>query len=363
MSRRILHVIYSFQIGGSEIVVRNLISVLPDFIHGVAAIEMGGVLEQELQNCGAQTWDIGRAGKGFIGPMRKFHGVVREFKPDVIHTHHLHELVYALPSAALLRKPVVHTEHEYYSIQGSKLTLLLKTLSYQCAAVTGVNKEVGDYLQNRVGVSEKKLRTIGNGIDVERFNKAQQIRATLGLSPDQLVIGTVARMDPVKNQRFLLEVFASVLKTYPGTQLLLVGEGSERLPLEEECRRLQITESVQFLGARRDIPELLAAMDVFVLPSKEEGLPISLLEAMASSKAIVSTRVGGIPRLIEDGKTGLLVRSGDHEGLTAALCSLLGSSELRAEFGKNAYAVVSERYSLTRSAELYRQLYGEVARS
>ncbi len=360
MLQRIFHVIYSFQVGGSEMVVRDLVESLPDFAHGVAALEGGGLLENELRDRGTPTWNIARENRGLLNPIRKLWSAMGRFQPDIVHTHHLHELVYALPAAKLRFRPIVHTEHEYFSLQVGRAGALLQRLSNLCAAVTAVNQETADYLKGRLGLPDEKVRTIVNGVDVQRFGSTLADRSALGLTGDEVVIGSVARLDPVKNHALLVSAFAKVLLSHPRAVLLLVGDGQERARLERLCGSLNVGEKVRFLGARRDIPQLLAAMDVFALASTAEGLPLSLLEAMAARKAIVSTNVGGVPAVVRNDETGFLVESRNEDELTAAMGRLVESEDLRDRLGRNAQRLVMERYSLENSADQYRKLYREV---
>ncbi len=360
MRRRILHVLYSFAVGGSEAVVLDLVGALPEFDHAVAAIELGGPLKKEFESLGAATCEIAREGRGVAGPMYRVWRAISQLQPDIVHTHHGHELVYSALPAFFRRLPLIHTEHEHYSTQADKPAKRLKLLSRFCSVVTAVNQETARHLVSHIGISEGKVETIANGIDVDRFTTEASDRRSLDLADDDLVIGTVARLDTVKNQKLLLSAFASVLSTHPAAALLIVGDGPERTNLEQECARLGIERRVRFLGMRRDIPRLLAVMDVFVLTSSAEGLPMSILEAMAAGTAVVSTGVGGIPAVVRDGETGLLVNAGSQAGLESALVKVLDSHDLRERLSRNAHQLVVDTYALSHSVAQYRRLYDRV---
>src|SRR5262249_33566826 len=139
---------------------------------------------------------------------------------------------------------------------------------------------------------------------------------------------------PVKGHRYLLDAMPTVLKCFPNCVLLLVGRGDLEVSLKEQAKRLGIEERVRFLGMRQDVPRLLAVMDMFVLPSLSEGLSMALLEAMASGKSVVATRVGGNPELVDHGKTGLLVNSEEAEDLAGNLIKILNDRTMLHEFGR-----------------------------
>lgn len=354
---RVLHVIYSYLIGGSEQLVLTLVRSMPEYVHGVVAIDLSGPLEREFAGLGATTWCLDRPEEGASRTLKGLDRIIREFRPTVVHTHHLHELIYSLPAAVLRRVGIVHTEHEYYSLQPAKRRYALRAFASFCGAVTGVNQETVDYLREWVGVSHKKLKLVRNGIDVDRFAGAAGDRSKLGLQESDLVIGSVARLEPVKGHDVLLRAFSKVLRAVPKAALVIVGEGSSKNDLRELAGELGVESRVRFLGARRDIPELLAAMDVVALCSKEEGLPMSLLEAMAAEKPVVATSVGGIPGLIADRETGFLVASEDVEATAAILAKILDDAVLRETVGKAAANAIKTTFPIERTISSYQELY------
>ena len=206
------------------------------------------------------------------------------------------------------------------------------------------------------------MTTIPNGVDSTRFGGAgrSDARRRLGVAADQVVVGTVGRLDPVKDQASLVKAFAALRTARPGALLVIVGDGPCRPELTQLISGLGLESHVLLLGERQDIPELMAAMDLFVLPSIAEGMSNTVLEAMATGLPVVATRIGGNPELIEDGLTGRLVPPLDVAGLGAAIDGYLDDAHLRALHGKAARHRAVERFDLAVMARAYGNLYDTV---
>lgn len=356
---RIMQVAYSFAIGGSEMVARDIALGLAKagWPSGVCALEYDGPLRGELQEQGVTTVVIAKQGREVFGPMVRLWRAFRAFRPDVVHTHHVYELIYAWPGALLCGARLIHTEHEFHSLAGDRRRLLLRFLSVFCRKVTAVNEETAAYLREVVKIPARKVVTVVNGIDLDRFSAARNIRKELKLPTAIPIVGIVARLEAPKNHALLLRTFLRVSGHFPDVRLLVVGDGLLRSRLEELALELKLADQVIFLGARRDIPELLATMDLFVLSSDREGLPVALLEAMAAGLPIVTTAAGGIPSVIEDGVTGLLVSPGDEIGLAEKIEVVLKNLDLRDKLGENGKFFVLKHYSFERVLEQYMDLY------
>jgi glycosyltransferase involved in cell wall biosynthesis len=217
------------------------------------------------------------------------------------------------------------------------------------------------------GIKPEKLITIHNSIDLNRFSPTaidetsiQHLRSSLGLSVHSRVVITVARLHPQKGHRFLIEAIPAVMEEFPDTHFLFVGEGELQQDLLNHVKQLELESHVHFLGARQDIPELLALSDLFVLPSLWEGLPNAVLEAMAMGTPVIATAVDGCPEVIHNGKTGLLVPPGDSDALSQAICSLLGNAELRQALACAAQHWVVENCSEEKNISAFEQLYAQL---
>lgn len=355
---RVMQVIYSFGVGGSEVVAKNIaLNMTGDVEHGVIALEIDGPLRQTLEGAGVRTWVIDKQPNERLRPMWRLLKAVQDFKPDVIHTHHLYELFYAWPGALLTGAHIVHTEHEYYSLMSTRACFQLRQLARFCGAVTGVNQETSAFLVQKVGIPSIKVHTIVNGIDLGSHVGDRQTREAFGLSEQDLIVGIVARLELVKDHSMLLRAFQRVVARLPRAKLLVIGDGSERPNLECLAQELGISGHIHFLGIRTDVPELMASMDLVVLSSKQEGLPLCILEAMASSKPLVATNVGGIPSVVIPDETGLLVPSGDVESMASALLYMLLNPDKAKHLGRNGRGMIEKYYDLKKTLASYHTLY------
>lgn len=358
---RVFQVVYSFAIGGSEVVASNIAQNMDDgIVHGVAALEFDGPLREKLEQAGVQTWVINRQPNERLSPMVRLWQAMRQFKPDVVHTHHLYQLFYTVAGAKLLGAQIVHTEHEYYSLMQRNSSPLLKKLSSLCRFVTGVNEETTDFLRGQVGIPESKLRTIVNGINLDRYRGSKNDGPPPGgvyMMDGDLVVGVVARLDPVKDHATLFRAFHKIVAKMPHARLWVIGDGDTRSQLEQMVRDLELIDNTRFFGIRLDIPELLSCLDVLVLPSVNEGLPISILEGMAAGKPVVATDVGGVATVVRPGETGLLVPAGDSGAMASAILTLLEDREKGEQMGKNGRRLVELNYNLEDTIAGYLALY------
>ena len=326
---------------------------------GVCALEYDGPLSAELNEQGITTVVIAKQGGEILGPMYRLWRAFRAFRPNVVHTHHFYELLFAWPGALLCGARLVHTEHEFHSLSAVRARRLLRLLSVLCHKVTAVNRETAEYLREVVKIPPDKVVTIVNGIDLQRFasSRSAGIRTAASISPATSIIGTVARLEPPKNHALLLKAFRLVLDQAHDAHLLVVGDGSLRTSLEALSTELLLAGRITFLGARRDIPELLADMDIFVLSSDLEGLPVALLEAMAAGVPVVATAAGGIPSVVTDGVTGLLAKPGDDVGLAANISMMIDNKPLAKQFAGKAQEFVREYYNAKSVQEQYGAIY------
>jgi glycosyltransferase involved in cell wall biosynthesis len=206
---------------------------------------------------------------------------------------------------------------------------------------------------------------VPNGVDIARFTSSmtrQQARERLGIKDDRYIIGTLGRLETQKGLPYLVEALRLLSESGSRAFLLVVGSGREEERLREMVSRFGLEVCVQFLGMRRDVPEIHRAMDVFVLPSLWEGLPIALLEAMASGLPVVATPVGGVPEVVKNGKNGLLVPTKDPVALAEALRKIRQDPLLAEELGREGRETVRERYSHRRVAEEVMEIYRESLR-
>jgi len=230
-------------------------------------------------------------------------------------------------------------------------------------AFIGVADAHGIHLIENEGFPVEKVCIIPNGVDVSRFHpelSGKEVRRALGIDPQAPVAGIVAALRPEKDHALFLRAAARVLAEVPAARFMIVGDGPLRGALENQARELGIQKSVHFLGTRKDIPELLAAMDVFVLTSKMEANPVSILEAMACGKPVVAPRVGSIAESVLDGSTGFLTEASAESEIAQSLIVLLADPALSARMGRAGRASVVAQWSLERMVDGYEALISDI---
>src|SRR5260221_562552 len=293
----------------------------------------------------------------------RFDTVLKEYQPDVIHTH-LQSLRYALPSMLLMKRvAMVHTVHNLADCEIEPRARFIQryALTHGVRPIA-VAEEVAASLKSLYGID--RCRVISNCIpaDLNANPRTPRLdwRAKEGFKNNDVLFVCVARFAPQKNHALLLESFAQGPASDPRAHLVLVGEGELRAKLEELAKTLNLAGKVHFLGLRNDIPDVLGAMDVFVLSSDYEGNPLSVLEAMASGLPIVSTAAGGVADLVESGKQGLIVPLGDVQGFSGAMISLLRNQEARQRLGLAAARRARQSYDVSTMVRAYEELYDSV---
>ncbi len=268
---------------------------------------------------------------------------------DVVQTAGLHANIFGLAGAALARVPLrVGSRRNVRSPAHSPALHRLQRHAYGLAHYVVANSEAADRALRREGVARHRIAMIPNGIDLA----GRPVCAIPG-APRVVV---VANLREEKGHDVLIDAAARVLAVRPDVVFELVGDGPLRQPLEAEVERRGLTHALRFLGHRGDIPELLASAGVFALPSRSEAMPNAVLEAMAARLPIVASEVGGVPELIRDGRTGLLVRAGDAHALAEALLALLRDPARAQSLGSAARAAV-ERFTFERMVSDYQRLY------
>jgi glycosyltransferase involved in cell wall biosynthesis len=239
---------------------------------------------------------------------------------------------------------------------------LLAPLTDCAIAVSGSTR---DFLIQERFVPADRVRLIWNGAPLDEFapvspDRARGVRAALGLPVDAPVVGSIARLSLQKGHRYLVDAAARVLASRPDARFLIAGDG-DQMPVLRECAAAAgVADSVVFAGHRTDVPDLLGAIDVFAISSLYEGTPLTLFEAMAAGKAIVSTAVDGCREVLEDGETGLLVPPADAEGLAQAILRLVGDDALRVRLAARAREA-SRRYDVKTCVEEMQKVYEEIA--
>ena len=274
----------------------------------------------------------------------------RRTRLAVVQTCDLYANIFGLPGAALAGVPVRIGSRRELNPDKSPLQIRLQRLAYRCATKVVANSPAAERILEREGLARESIAVIPNGVDLTAFAERKP-----GGAVRRFI--TVANLRPEKSHETLLAAAAELLRDRPYLEFQIVGDGPRRHELEQLARDRNLAPHVTFLGHREDVPALLRAADVFVLPSRSEAFPNSAIEAMAAGLPVVASAVGGLLNLVEDGHTGLLVPPRDPEALVAALRSLVEAPARARALGRAARAEVQQRYSFDRMVSSFEDLY------
>lgn len=366
MNTRVAHILSSFGMGGQERVAFDLAVSQKRAGCQVTVLSMApppdGPLAAELRDAGIEAERVARPKPG-VDPILvlRLARWFRKHRVELVHTHNRMALIYGAPAARLARAAIVHTKHGNNPRGGTRL--LAGNLAARFVdAFVAVSPETAAFARKRREVDERRLLVISNGIELGRFHPApaarERVRAELGIAADAWVFGTVGRIATEKNHALLVRAMAPLLG--PGTRLIVAGDGPLRVDVAKLVETLGVSGFVHLLGARRDVPDVLNALDVFVLSSDTEGLPLSVLEAMATGLPVLSTRVGGVPTVLDDGQTGFLVPVGDEAALRDQAARLYGDPAASRACGARARSAAVTRFSAERMQREYLELYARV---
>ena len=305
--------------------------------------------------------------------MKTFRKVSRIFRKsdfDILHTHGGTAGFWGRISSFFTGKPIgrIHSYHGmHYLSKNYTFPRRLRMMDQLLLSLTDkvICVCLSDYrkgLESGI-VSKKKGVIIHNGIEKEKFHDVSRraaLRTSYGLDESVILFGNVGRLHVQKGQHYLLKAFQAVKSKYPNVHVWIIGEGELLCELIKLAHDLGIHDSVQFLGARTDIPEILSAMDIFVLPSLWEGQPIAIMEAGAAGKPVIATNIDGIADILIDGKNALLVPVKDSNALAAAMMRMVEDSGLRNHLSVSVKATVSDSFTVEKMAKKIGDLYQEI---
>lgn len=318
----------------------------------VICLDETGELADKVRGRGALVHEInGLASSPVLKALRLIRAL-RAVRPDIIHTHNLSPHFYAILAYPFVRPALfVHTRHGRHLREGTLAGLVNRLSARWTSRVIAVSRDVADLVTRTERFPSDKVIIVQNAVDVDAYTRA---------AGSALSAVTVGRLVAEKDHETLLRAVSRVVARHPQFKVSVVGTGAEAGVLEGICRSLSLGRNVRFFGARNDIPQILAQHGLFVISSTSEGVPLALLEAMASALPIVSTSVGGIPEVIQDGVTGLLVAPQDPAALAAAICRLVEEPGLAQKLGQAALERVRSGHSLGGLTETYDAIYDDV---
>ncbi len=366
---RVVEVLATGTNGGAQEHLHGLVTRIDPSRYDVSVVSLSaGSAVRKLQRAGVPVLVIDEADDTIAVGALAAH--LAEVRADVVHAHMYRaetvaaRAVIALGEAGQRRPYLVATAHSS-RVRSAEDRALLLELTPQFDRIIAVSTAIEAKLANE-GRDIVPISLIRNGVDLQRYDN-QEPCCTLpdeyGMEPGSQIVGVVARLEPEKGHPTLLEAWPAVIHAVPDVYLLVVGEGSRRDALEAQARELRIAHRIVFTGRRDDIPAVTAALDVAVLPSYREAQGLSVLEAMALSRPVVASNVGGIPEMIEDGVTGLLVPPHDPDALAAAIIRLLTDHPYADTLGRAGHDLVHDRFCIELMVDAIAAIYDEGARA
>lgn len=364
----ILHLAHDMDIGGTQQVISQLITGSNSelFNHSVICIDGHvGPLGEHLKSSGIAVSAFTRWPGLDHALLARLRHYIAENHIDVLHCHQYTPYTYGVLCSMLLKARVVYTEHGrfYPDSYTWKRRLINPLLHLMTDRITSISSATRDALARYEWFPRKSIQIIYNGLSaVPTPTKNATLRASLDLSQGSFIFGTVARLDPIKNQAMMLVAFEKLYRQNSAIYLVIVGDGPEREHLESQCVQLGIEHRVRFTGFMNDIYPILALFDVFLLPSYSEGTSMTLLESMAMGIPCVVTDVGGNPEIFENRTSALLCRSNDIDQFANAMNELMSDSKLRSDLANNARRVFEERFDIRHMINAYQAVYQSLAR-
>jgi len=338
-------------VGGAEEMVLNLVKHLPErFEPVVVCLNSAGPIGEEIRKTGVEFHVLGLTpGWRRPGDLIDIQQKLTLLRADIVHTFLLTASLYGRFAAMLARVPIIiGTEVNIYEQKNPWHIKAERWLMGHTDRVVVSAESVRDFYVEQVGADRDRIDVVYNAVDwaqLQATASRDEVRAGFGVPLDRPLAGIIARLTEQKAHAHLFAAMATT-KGLEQLHLLVVGDGHLRDQLHTQAADLGLKDRIHFLGARRDLGNILSAIDLFVMPSLWEGLPLSMVLAMGAGLPVVATRVAGIPEVVHDGDTGLLVPPADPRALGAALVKLVHSPELRARMGSAARAFALPRFGV-----------------
>jgi sugar transferase (PEP-CTERM/EpsH1 system associated) len=364
----IAHIILRLDVGGMENGLVNLINSMPAnrYRHAIVCLKDYSDFRSRISADDVSLYALGKKDGKDLGLYFRMWRLLRRIRPDIVHTRNLGTLDMQFPAALAGVRARVHGEHgwDMYDLHGAnrKYRLLRRLSRLVVSRYLTVSADLRNWLVQSVGVPADTVTSICNGVDTRKFNPDRSAGVDLPFVGDgAMIVGTVGRLVRVKDQMTLAKAFVTLLGRESGltsvARLVIVGDGPMRDDLHRYLADHGVLDRCWFSGARDDVADLLNCLDVFVLPSLNEGISNTVLEAMASGLPVVATDVGGNPELVADGVTGFLVPAGDVDALARALERYAGDRDMLATHGAAARERADREFSLERMVEKYMSVY------
>jgi len=366
--RKVFYLLDSLNVGGTETQAVELARRMPGAGYDVTlgCLRAQGPLLQKLAETPVVLQEFhpngGIDSPGGMYQLLRLSWFLRKQKFDIVHTHDLWSNLMGVPAARLAGVPAIISSRRdlaHFDWYQGKRRAWLRRIQNLSGAVLANASPIREALIAEDRFAPEKVHVVHNGIDVEKFRNARDRRDILfpNVGDAKLVVLVGNMHSDVKGHPSLIECAPRVTREFPNVRFVLVGDGTQRAQFEQQVASLGLTESFFFLGSRTDIPDILAACDIAVLPSRAEGLSNALLEYLATGLPTIASRVGGNPELVEDGVSGFLVPPQDSDALGMALLKILRDPELMRRFGERGREFVVQNFSFERLVREVDALY------
>ncbi|HYE88719.1 MAG TPA: glycosyltransferase [Vicinamibacterales bacterium] len=365
---RVVYLAHTFAVGGAEEMVLNLVRYLPaEFERAVVCIDRPGPIGEEIRKTGVPFSALGLQ-PGIRRPLdlSRLQHFIHQTEPTIVHTFLLTASLYGRFAAMLARVPIViGTEVNIYERKQPLHRLAERWLMRHTDTVVASAESVRTFYLDQIGADPDKVVVIYNAVDWSQLDTTRDragIRAEIGVPADAPAAGIIARLTEQKAHRVLFEAM-TLRPELNRLHLIVVGDGDLRDDLQSRAERLGLSARIHFVGPRRDLGNLLGAVDMFLMPSLWEGLPLSLVLAMGAGLPVIASRVAGIPEVVHDGESGLLVNPGDARQLADAMARVLDDDSLRLQMSQRARAFVRPRFGVDRFVASTTALYDRLLAS
>lgn len=339
----------------------------PDFLSLGFSLYQCRILIHNLPERPYRAWKFYKQAYKLLGAVPLYR-LLMKIKPDIIHSHICYDgLAPQLLAAYWSQIPIILTLQGSFKLSELDrlvLSSLLPRFSSARLLFTSVSKALGTDLEF---VDQERIQTIGNPVDLEVFttnhvdsDRIKATKQTFAIDQNSMVVGSIGRLEPEKGYDVLIKAVPLVLKNFPRTQFVIVGEGKCRTDLDLLVKELKVQDWVRLVGLRQDIPDLLKLFDIYVQPSRSEGQPLAITEAMATGVPVVASAVGGLKDLLLHGTAGLLVSPDNPAELSEQVCSLLADADLRKKLSLQAMTK-AKQFDVKVISQQYSDLYGRIA--
>jgi glycosyltransferase involved in cell wall biosynthesis len=360
---RVLYLLETGGPGGAERMLLDLAQHVGPRWQAVVGVLRPGWLQANAMSAGIPCATLHGKGLGDLGVFERLLEAVETHDISVLHAHEFYMGMIGAAVSLATGIPLVVTIHgkQYYPDRRRRRTMC-RMVAARAAALVTVSQDLRRFFCHTTGTPSDRVRVIYNGIDLQPFESGREkaeLLASTGIPTSAQILGTVGNLYPVKGHRDLIRAMRPIVERRPATHLVILGRGALHDSLLVEAETLGIRDRVHLLGYREDVHDWLAAMNVFAMPSVSEGLPLSLLEAMATGVPSVVTDVGGMPEVVADGETGFVIRQGNVAELADRISFLLEDPSRAVGMGAAGRGLVARRFALDRMVAEYSEVYDQ----